>query len=99
MKLLAASVLLLTPAMMFWLSVVMYVGLGTDYFFDTVIASLSASWWGNTLIVFAVVVLPQMVIIINGMEYILTKHPLYRKVLLVAAVFMLLGFYAALRKY
>jgi hypothetical protein len=95
----AAWVLLLMPAVVFWTSVVLYTGLGTDYVFDVVLSKLNQTSLGNTVIVLFVIGGPAMVIAISGMEYIKTKNKKMKIGLALGGAFLLLGFFTLLKKY
>lgn len=98
LKILGVDFLLLAPALIFWVSVVMYVGLGTDYVFDAVLAKVSQTWWGNTLLIFSVVALPGLAIPFNGLSFMLKKRSLTMWMGVCACMLLMLGFYAVLKR-
>jgi len=98
LRILGVDLLLLSPALIFWMSVVMYVGLGTDYVFDAVLAKVSETWWGNTLLIFSVVALPGLAIPVNGLSYMLKKRNLTLGMGMCAFGLLMLGFYAVLKR-
>ncbi len=90
---------LLTPAAVFWSAIAMYTTLGTDYVYDVVLPQLEQSFWGNALVTLLVIGFPAITIATSGMEYIKTKKGGYRWGIGLGAAFLMLGFYAALKKY
>jgi hypothetical protein len=94
----ATWVLLLIPAIIFWTSVIMYTGLGTDYVFDVVVKKLSESSLGNLLMVFSVIGCPILVMAVSGREYFKTKNKKMRWGLGIGAGFLVLGIFTLLKK-
>lgn len=92
------NVLFLLPAIVFWTSVLMYTSLGTDYVFDVVIAELNKTSWGNALMILMVIGGPAMAIAFSGMEYLKTRNKKMKWSMAVGAAFLLLGFFALVKR-
>lgn len=90
--------LLLLPAGWFWSSVILYLALGTDYFFDVLFEKMSMSFWGNILLVIMVIGLPGLAVGLNGIVYIRKKNKLAWWALAVSMIFMAAGFFAAVKR-
>lgn len=97
-KILVVDMLLLVPATAFWVAAVMYVTMGADYLFQSVVARVGITPLGNALLIFLVVACPGIVIATNGMQYVLSKSRMAKTVAGFAAILMILGFFAVLRK-
>ena len=89
---------LLLPAAWFWSSVILYLGLGTDYFFDVLFEQMGRSFWGNLVLIVMVIGLPGLAVGINGLVYLKRKSPLAWWGLAIAMVFMAAGFFAAMKR-
>jgi hypothetical protein len=59
------SVILLSPAVVFWSSVVMVWGMGTDYFYDVIFAPMSQNLFGKLILLALLAGFPAFDIIIN----------------------------------
>jgi hypothetical protein len=94
----ATWVLLLIPALIFWTSVVMYAGLGTDYVYDVIVEKLSQTTLGNTVLVLFVMGFPVIVIVISGLEYFKTKNIKMKWGMGLGSVFLVLGLLTLLIK-
>jgi len=92
------NALLLLPATWFWLSAMLYVSLGTDYFFDVTFDQMGRSVMGSIALVAMVIGLPGMAIGVNGLVYIRKKHHLAWWGVGVATIFLAAGFFAALKR-
>lgn len=97
-ELILANALLLAPAIWFWTSVAIRLGLETDYFFDIVFENLSQSWWGNGLLITMVIFLPGVAVATNGMIYIRQKQGGARWMAILAGLFLAAGFFAAVKR-
>lgn len=89
---------LMLPAAFFWSSLILRLGLGTDYYFDLVFEDMSKSFWGNLILTVMVVFLPAAAIGINGLIYIKKRAGITRWATAVAVVFLAGGFYAAVKR-
>ena len=98
-KILAANVMLLVPAAIFWVSVILWVSLGTDWLFDAVIDPMSQTNVGNLMVIGIVVGLPGLAVGINGMAYLKAKSQEAWWGVAIAVVFLAAGFFAAVRRY
>lgn len=97
-KVLVWDVLLLVPAGAFWVAAVLYVTLGNDYLFESVVAKIGVTTLGNALLIFLVVAAPGIVIATNGLHYVLSKKRIDKMVLIVAGILLVMGFFAVLKK-
>lgn len=73
----------------------LYVGLGSDYFFEVVLTRIASSWWGNLGIIICVLVLPGLTAAVNGMAYILYRRMWQKWMVIISAGFIVLGLYTA----
>lgn len=92
------NTLLLLPAGWFWSSVILYISLGTDYFFDVLFEQMSMNFWGNILLVVMVIGLPGLAVGMNGLVYIRKKNKLAWWGLAISVIFMAAGFLAAVKR-
>jgi hypothetical protein len=92
------NVVLLLPAVSFWLSVMMYLAFGTDYFFDVVFAEMSKTFWGNTVLIMMVIGLPGLAVGLNGLVYLKKKDRMAWWGIAVGIVFLALGFTAIVKR-
>jgi hypothetical protein len=97
-KMVLMDAVLLLPAGAFWLGTLLYVTLGTDWLFETVVARLGINPLGNALLIFLVVAAPGIVIATNGIHYAVSKNKVDKIVLGVATILLALGFFAVVRK-
>lgn len=89
---------LLLPAASFWLSVMMYLSFGTDYFFDVVFEQMGRTVWGNTVLIIMVIGLPGLAVGLNGLVYLKKKNKMAWWGIAVGIVFLALGFAAAVKR-
>jgi hypothetical protein len=89
---------LMLPAAFFWSSLMLRLGLGTDYFFDLVFEEMGKSVMGNIILNVMVIFLPAAAIGINGLMYINKGASMARWAIALGVVFLAGGFYAAVKK-
>lgn len=92
------NVVMLSPAITFWISVLMVASFGNDYLFDMLLAKIGLTWWGNLLLIFLVVAMPAVSIAVNGMEHMLSKKPVSRVAMIIGGILLAMGFYAVMKK-
>lgn len=92
------NILLLIFPAWFWFSVILRLGLGTDYFFDVFFANLGHTFVGNTLLVIGVIFFPGLAIGVNGMFYIQSHRYLALTLSVLSALLLIGGFFAAVRR-
>lgn len=89
---------LLFFSLWFWFSVLLRLGLGTDYFFDVFFANLSSSFLGNVVLIVGVIFCPGLAVGVNGMFYMTTRRPITLLFCILSAVLLIGGFFAAVRR-
>ncbi len=92
------NIVLLGPAIVFWISTSLYAGLGTDYIFDLVIEKIGQRNWGNILLTSLVIGLPSVGIAFNGLAFMGRRAKIALWGWVLSGFLLILGFYAALRK-
>src|SRR3989344_3409847 len=70
LMLLGLNLVLMGPAVLFWISVMIVVTLGTDYLFDVVVAQMRQTGIGQLALVMAILVCPSIGL---GMNYMTAK--------------------------
>lgn len=91
------NMILLAPAAIFWISMVMFVALGTDYVYDVIIVPMSKSQLGNMLLISLVIGLPIVVTAANGWRYKQTRVSQFRNTAIAGALLAILGIITIVR--
>lgn len=62
----ALNVLLIGPMVAFWLSITVYLALGTDYLIDVVVQKMGATIWGQVMLIILTAIMPAAGVWLNG---------------------------------
>jgi hypothetical protein len=99
LEILIFNVIMMLPASFFWMSLLLRLGLGTDYFFDIVFEEMGKSWWGNVALNTMVIFLPGIAVGINGIVYLHRRAGLTRWMMALGMFLLAGGFLAAVKKF
>lgn len=97
-KLITVCGILLFPSIWFWSSVILRIGLGTDYFFDIFFQKIGQSFIGNAILIFAVIFMPGIAVGLSGVNYMQRKDKVAIGIIVTAGIFIAAGFFAALKR-